>query len=105
MRRNLVIYLLLTGLTLALYWPERQFDLVYFDDPPPLTEFPEVRGGLTWASVKWAFTSVVIANWQPVTNLSFLPVSQFFGLAPGAHHLANAAIQIGRAGLLFLLLL
>src|ERR1017187_9065913 len=104
MRRNLVIYLLLTGLTLALYWPVRQFDLIHFDDPLLLTECPEVQAGLTWASIKWAFTSVVIANWQPLTNLSFLAVGQFFGLAPGAHHLANACIHAANAALLFLLL-
>ena len=104
MRRNLVICLLLAGLTLALYWPVRPFDLIYFDDPLLLTDCPEVQAGLTWAGVKWAFTSVVIANWQPVTNLSFLVVSQFFGAAPGVHHLANAFIHAANAALLFLLL-
>ena len=104
MRRNVLICLLLAGLTLALYWPVRQFDLIYFDDPLLLTDCPEVQAGLTWASVKWAFTSVVIANWQPATNLSFLVVSQFFGTAPGAHHLANALIHAANAALLFLLL-
>src|SRR5665213_2795977 len=104
MRRNLVICLLLAGLTLALYWPVRQFDLIYFDDPTLLTECPAVQAGWTWAGVKWALTSVVIANWQPVTNLSFLAVSQFFGTAPGPHHLANAVIHAANAVLLFLLL-
>jgi len=104
MRRNLVICLLLAGLTLALYWPVRSFDLIYFDDPLLLTDCPEVQAGLTWAGVKWAFTSVVIANWQPATNLSFLAVTQFFGTAPGAHHLANALIHAANAALLFLLL-
>ncbi len=104
MRRNWIIALLLAAGTLALYWPVRRFDLIYFDDPLLLTSCPEVQAGLTWASVKWAFTSVVIANWQPVTNLSFLAVSQFFGIAPGAHHLANAMIHAANAALLFLLL-
>jgi hypothetical protein len=82
MRRNWIIALLLAAGTLALYWPVRQFDLIYFDDPLLLKSCPAVQAGLTWGSVKWAFTSVVIANWQPVTNLSFLAVSQFFGIAP-----------------------
>ena len=104
MGRNWIIALLLAALTLALYWPVRQCDLVYFDDPLLLTDSPEVQAGFTWPSVKWALTSVVIANWQPVTNLSFLAVSQFFGIAPGAHHLANALIHAVNAALLFLLL-
>ncbi len=104
MRRSWIIALLLAAVTLVLYWPVRSFDLIYFDDPLLLTECPEVQAGLTWASIKWAFTSVVIANWQPVTNLSFLVVAQFFGNAPGAHHLANALIHAANAALLFLLL-
>src|SRR5215469_9618963 len=104
MHRHWIIALLLTAITLALYMPVRHFDLIYFDDPVLLTGSPEVQAGLTWSSVKWALTSVVIANWHPVTNLSFLLVSQFFGIAPGAHHLANALIHAVNAGLLFLLL-
>ncbi len=105
MRHPCIIALLLAALTLALYLPVRQFDLVYWDDPLLLNESPEVQAGLTWATVKWAFTSVVIANWQPLTNLSFLAVSQFCGIAPGAHHLANAVIHAANAALLFLLLM
>ena len=104
MRRNFFFCLLLAGITLGLYWPVRSFDLIYFDDPQVLTGCPEVQAGLTWASVKWALTSVVIANWHPVTNLSFLAVSQFFGTAPGPHHLANAVIHAANSALLFLLL-
>ena len=105
MRRPWIIALLLAAGTLALYWPVRCFDLIYFDDPLLLQNSPEIQAGLTWTSFKWAWTSVVIANWQPLTNLSFLAVSQFFGTAPGAHHLANAAIHAANAALVFLLLL
>ena len=38
MRRNLFICLLLAGITFALYWPVRDFDLVYYDDPSFLTD-------------------------------------------------------------------
>jgi len=104
MRRHWIIALLLAAASLALYWPVRQFDLIYFDDPLLLTDCPPVQAGLTWAGVKWALTSVVIANWQPLTNLSFLLVGQFFGIAPGAHHLANALLHAANAALVFLLL-
>ena len=95
---------LLAGTTLVIYWPVGSFDLIYFDDPLVLTDCPAVQAGLTWAGVKWALTSVVIANWHPVTNLSFLLVSEFFGTAPGAHHLVNAGIHAANVVLLFLLL-
>ena len=104
MRRNYFIAFTLAAVTLALYWPARSFDLVYWDDPVVLKDCPEMSAGLTWAGIQWACTSVVIANWQPVTNLSFLVVSQFFGTSPGAHHLANVFLHAANAALLFLLL-
>ena len=103
-RKTYLIALALAAVTLALYWPVRGFDLVYWDDPQVLTDCPEAQAGLTWASLKWAVTGIVIANWHPVTNLSFLVVSQFFGTSPGAHHAANAFIHAVNAALLFLLL-
>ena len=96
--------LFLATLTLALYWPVGRFDLIYFDDPVMLTDSPQVRAGLTWPGIQWACTEVVIANWNPLTSLSFLAVAQCFGTAPGPHHLANALLHAANAGLLFWLL-
>ena len=103
-RKHFIIALALAAMTLTLYWPVRNFDLVRFDDPQVMTDCPFVAGGLTWAGLHWALTGVVIANWHPVTNLSFLTVAQFFGNTPGAQHLANAIIHAANAALLFLLL-
>ena len=103
-RKAYFIAAALAVITLGLYWPVRGFDLVYWDDPQVLTDCPAVAAGLTWASVQWAFTGVVIANWHPLTNLSFLVVSQFFGTTPGAHHVANAVIHAANGVALFFLL-
>lgn len=103
-RREWMIALLLAAITLALYWPARHFDLVYFDDPIALQDSPEIKAGLTWDSVRWALGQVVLANWIPATQISFLAVSQFCGTAPGPHHLANAILHAANAALLFLLL-
>ena len=103
-RRDALICLLLAGITLGLYWPVRHFEATNFDDLDTLTNCTPLKDGLTWSSLHWAGTGVVVANWAPVTNLSFLLVSQFFGTAPGPHHLANAIIHAANAALLFLLL-
>ena len=89
--RALAVAVTLAAATLALYWPVRHFDLIYFDDPLILKDTPEVQAGLTWSSFKWAWTSVVIANWQPLTNLSFLVVAGLFGSAPGPHRTVSGA--------------
>lgn len=96
--------LLLFGITLALYWPTRYFNIVYYDDPLFVTDNPEVAGGLNWQGFKWAMTSITTANWQPVTNLSFVLTHQFFGTDPGAEHLVNVFIHAANAVLLFLAL-
>ena len=104
MRRNIIICLLLAGITLAIYWPVRNFDLICFDDPYFLTDSPEVRSGLNWHSFRWAMTSVVATNWHPVTSLSFVATHQLFGSNPGVEHLVNGVFHMANAVLLFLLL-
>ena len=102
-RKKITFALVLLAVTLALYWPVHGFDLVYWDDPQVMTDCP-ASAGLTWPGLKWALTAVVIANWHPLTNLSFITVAEFFGHTPGAQHLANALIHSINAALLFLLL-
>ena len=105
MRLKITIGLLLAGITLALYWPVRNFDLVQYDDPQFLTENPEIQSGLNGHSLAWAMGGVVAANWHPVTTLSFVLGHQFWGLNPGAEHLVNAGFHALNAALLFLVLL
>jgi tetratricopeptide (TPR) repeat protein len=103
-RRNFFICLLLAGITLAIYWPVGNYDLVFYDDPFFFTENPEVQSGLNWHSVAWAMTGVVAANWHPVTSLSFVLDHQLFGTNPGAEHFVNVLFHAANAALLFLVL-
>ena len=104
MRRNLFICLLLAGITLAIYWPVRHYGMVYYDDPLFLTENAEITSGLNWHSLWWALSGILVANWHPVTSLSFVLGHQFWGINPGAEHLANVAFHAANAVLLFLVL-
>ncbi|MGA3284484.1 MAG: hypothetical protein ABSD57_08505 [Verrucomicrobiota bacterium] len=103
-RRNLFVCLLLAGITLAIYWPARHYDLIYFDDPLFIGERPEINAGLNWHSLVWASTALVAANWHPVTSLSFVVTHAFWGANPGAEHLVNAVFHALNAVLLFLVL-
>ena len=103
MRRNVLICLLLAGITLALYWPAGSYDVVYYDDTS-FTDNPEVQSGLNGQSFVWAMTGVMAANWHPVTSLSFVLTHQFFGTNPGAEHLVNVFFHAANAALLFLVL-
>ena len=100
----LFICLLLAGITLAIYWPVGNYEVVFYDDTF-FTDNPEVQSGLNGQSLVWAMTGVVAANWHPVTSLSFVLTHQIFGTNPGAEHLVNVVFHAANAGLLFLVLL
>ena len=104
MRRNLFICLLLAGITLAIYWPARHYGIIGYDDPLFMTENPMVKSGLNRHSLWWALSGIVVANWHPVTSLSFVLDNQCFGLNPGAEHTVNILFHTASAMLLFLVL-
>jgi len=59
------------------------------DDPDYVTGNVHVQAGLTWAGVRWAFTSGAAANWFPLTWLSHMLDWQLFGNDPRGHHATN----------------
>lgn len=83
------VYALLILTIGAVYCQVRHFDFVNFDDPEYISGNNHVRAGLTWAGVKWAFTSTAAANWFPLTWISNMAAYQVFGLDSGWHHLVN----------------
>ena len=98
------LYLILTVITAAVYAPVAGFDFVRFDDPDYVTRNEQVKAGLTWEGLRWAFTTGHVANWHPLTWLSHMLDVQLFGLNPGAHHLVNLLFHIANTLLLFLAL-
>jgi len=96
--------LLLLLLTLAFYNPIVNNGFTNYDDNGYITDNPHVRAGLTWETVKWAFTSFEQFNWHPITWLSHAFDCQLFKLNPAGHHYVNVLLHAVNAILLFLLL-
>jgi tetratricopeptide (TPR) repeat protein len=90
--------------TIAVYWPATQCDFVNYDDGVNVTANVQVRSGLSWGSIKWAFSSPLDTLWQPLTALSHMAVCQVSGLKPWGHHLANVLLHALNACLVFALL-
>ena len=90
--------------TFALYARVGGFQYLHFDDDRYVTANPAVAAGLTADGVRWAFTTLAVANWHPLAWLSHMLDVQLFGLDPGAHHLVNAGIHGANAAILFLVL-
>ena len=103
--RPRLIGLLLALITLLAYWPVARNGFVNYDDQVYVTENRIVQNGLTWAGIKWAFTTGYASNWHPVTWFSHMMDCELFGLNAGAHHSVNLLLHVANAVLLFLLLL
>lgn len=90
--------------TVAIYWPVRNYDFVDYDDGDYIFNNPTVKDGLTLWGFVWAFVDVHVANWHPLTWLSHMLDCELFGVNPGAHHLVNLLFHCANSVLLFLLL-
>jgi tetratricopeptide (TPR) repeat protein len=90
---DVVVCVALVAAVWLVFGPTRSFEFVAFDDPAYVTAEPHVRGGLTRAGVRWAFTAPRIGNWHPVTLVSHMLDCTLFGLDPGWHHAMNVALH------------
>lgn len=97
--------LLLVVATLAFYNPVAHCGFVYSDDIAYVTENPQVRAGLTWNTVVWAFSGVHTGFYHPLTYLSHALDCQLFGLNAAGHHYVSLLFHTASAVLLFLILL
>jgi tetratricopeptide (TPR) repeat protein len=77
---------------------------VGFDDDVYVTDNPHLRDGLSWAGVRYAFTTTDVTNWHPVTWLSYLLDVTLFGPGPWGFHATNVALHAANAALLLGLL-
>ena len=102
--RKVVLGLLLMVVTLALYNPVARNGFVNFDDDRYVTDNPQVRAGVHWSTISWAFNSFDQANWHPLTWLSHALDCQLFRLNPAGHHYTNLLLHAINALLLFLIL-
>lgn len=77
----------------AFYAPVVHNDFITFDDTDYIADNLHVQKGRTFEEVKWAFTSLDLSNWHPVTWLSHELDVTVFGLRPTGHHLENVFLQ------------
>ena len=103
--RPLVLGILLVLATAAPYFAVTGYSFCDFDDSVYVTANTHVQSGLTWETVKWAFSTYDAANWHPVTWLSHALDYQFFQLDPTGHHAVNLALHVINVLLLFWVLL
>ncbi|MFN0243615.1 MAG: tetratricopeptide repeat protein [Planctomycetota bacterium] len=102
--RVAAIALAIASATIVAYFGLAHSGFVDYDDNGYVTENPTVRGGLTWQSIQWAFTTHEMINWHPLTWISHLIDVSLFDVNAGAHHMVSLAIHVTNAVLLLCLL-
>lgn len=100
-KRAWIFSLLLIVASVAVYYPVKDYPFANYDDNDYVTNHPAVQAGLSWETVKWAFTSYDCSNWHPLTWLSHAADCQWFGMDPGPHHETNLLLHIVNVLLLF----
>ncbi|MGB0047357.1 MAG: glycosyltransferase family 39 protein, partial [Terriglobales bacterium] len=103
-KRRLILCLLLVLATLALYNSVTRAPFLNYDDQVYVTDNLQVRAGLTWKTIGWAFRSSEQSNWHPITWLSHAFDCQVFGLNPEGPHTVNVLLHATNVVLLFLIL-
>ena len=103
-KRTFILCLLLVVATLAVYNPVNRNAFVNFDDDRYIVDNPHVHAGLRWETVKWAFTTYEMANWHPLTWISYALDYSLFKLNPAGPHYVNVLFHAANVVLLFLLL-
>ena len=103
-RYELWICLLLVVATAAIYFQVAKFEFINFDTDQYVYENHHVKEGLTANSIRWAFSTLHVSNWHPLTWLSHMLDVELYGLNPGRHHLTSVFFHIVNTLLLFGLL-
>jgi hypothetical protein len=100
-KQRLIVYVVLTMVTLAVYWQVHQFDFTNFDDDFLVYENPHIQSGITPDAIRRAFTINQGDLWSPFLWLSYMLDYQFYGLNAGGYHITNLILHILSALLLF----
>jgi Flp pilus assembly protein TadD len=86
------------------YLPALRAEFLTYDDDAYVTANRFVLQGLTWPSVRWAFTTFSEGNYHPLTWLSLMLDAQLWGANPTGFHLQSLLLHGANAALLVLIL-
>ena len=100
-RRTLLICVVLSAVTLGVFWPVTGHDFISCDDPAFVTLNAHVLKGLNWANVGWAFSTTFYDYYHPLAWLSHMTDVELFGMKPGWHHLTSLLLHVANTLLLF----
>jgi len=100
-RQKLIVYIVLTVVTLAVYWQVNQYDFINLDDEVYVIQNSHIQSKISMEGLRWAFNTKDGNLWHPLIWLSFICDYQLHGLNAGGYHLTNLILHIMSTLLLF----
>jgi tetratricopeptide (TPR) repeat protein len=100
----LLICFVLVVMIWAVFGQTLRHEFINFDDDVYVYNNPDILKGLSTSGVRLAFTHFYVANWHPVTMLSYLSDYELSGLNPSRYHLTNVLLHMATSISLFLVL-
>lgn len=101
---KLLLCVALAAIIVLVFFQTYNHEFINFDDNTYITANPNIKNGINFNSLKWAFTTGHEGNWHPLTWISHLIDYELYGLKPTGHHLTNVLLHAVNSLLLFLLL-
>ena len=104
-----VLCLALCILTIAAYWPVKNYPFINYDDGDSVYANNRITSGLHTKNILWAFSlSRTDENedkqyWHPLSRISHMMDVQLFGVDPHMHHVTNLFFHTLNTILLFLI--
>ena len=92
---------ILIAINILLFFKVHDFDFVLLDDHLNVYQNLQIQKEISLTTIAQLFTSYTNANWQPITQLTFLIEYNIFGLNPGGYHITNVIIHIANSILVF----
>jgi len=81
--------------TLAIYLPACRYPFVNLDDPGYVYRNLNLREGLSWEGLRWAFTSLDYQyNWHPLTWISHMLDVELFRFQAESHHTTSVLLHL-----------
>src|SRR3974390_1385447 len=80
--RSLLLALATSAVYALIVW----HPFINYDDDDYILNNPNIRQGVKWTTVTWAFSHVYAANWHPLTWLVHAFDFQLYGESAGGHH-------------------
>ncbi len=99
------LWLCLVIVSLFAFWNLKEAKFLDMDDHIYVYENETIKKGITFENIKWAFSTVSLGFYFPVTIISHLLDVEMYDLNSGDHHITSILIHLLSVTFLFLFLI